>query len=63
MPNPDLTHTSAISYPPAADTAPAGSDTAAEARLAHAAATHPPAAAGPADLAWASEETRDVLDC
>ncbi|MDP9890043.1 hypothetical protein J2S98_004038 [Arthrobacter oryzae] len=62
MQSPDLTHISAITYRPAADTAPAGSDTAAEAHLAHAAAAYPPAAAGPADLTWASETTRDVLD-
>lgn len=62
MQSPDLTHFSAITYPPAADATPTGSDTAAEAHLAHAAAAHPPAAAGPADLAWASEAIRDVLD-
>lgn len=62
MQSPDLSHTSAITYPPAADTAPDGSDTAAEERLAHAAAAHPPAAAGPTDLAWASGKTPGVPD-
>lgn len=61
MQSPDLTHSSAITYPPAADATPAGSDTAAEAHLAHAAA-HPPRSGGAVDLVWTSEENRDILD-
>lgn len=61
MQSPDLTHNSAIIYPPAADAAPFGSDTAAEAHLAHAAA-HSPRLAGAVDLVWTPEETRDIMD-